>query len=99
MTVLDKEAAATVVVIDDDPDIREALRGLFQSVGLGVELFASVHEFLGAARPDIPGCLVLESDYPGAAGSICRASWPRQIYTCRLSLSQVTRMSRCLSGP
>jgi FixJ family two-component response regulator len=68
MTVLDKEAAATVVVIDDDPDIREALRGLFQSVGLGVELFASVHEFLGAARPEIPGCLVLDVRLPGRSG-------------------------------
>jgi len=30
MAVPDKEADATVAVIDDDPDIREALRGLLR---------------------------------------------------------------------
>jgi FixJ family two-component response regulator len=68
MTVPDKEPAATVVVIDDDPDIRDALRGLLRSVGLGVELFASVQEFLDAARPDVPGCLVLDVRLPGRSG-------------------------------
>ncbi len=57
-----------VAVIDDDPDIREALRGLLRSVGLGVELFASVQEFLGTARPDHPGCLVLDVRLPGRSG-------------------------------
>lgn len=64
----DKEAAATVAVIDDDPDIRDALRGLLRSVGLGVELFASVQEFLAGARPDLPGCLVLDVRLPGRSG-------------------------------
>lgn len=68
MTVVDREAAATVAVIDDDPDIRDALRGLLRSVGLGVELFASVQEFLSAARPDVPGCLVLDVRLPGRSG-------------------------------
>jgi len=45
MTVPDNEAEATVAGIDDDPDIRDALRGLLRSVGLRVELFASVQEF------------------------------------------------------
>jgi len=68
MTVPDKDAEATVAVIDDDPDIREALRGLLRSVGLGVELFASVQEFLGTARPDLPGCLILDVRLPGRSG-------------------------------
>jgi FixJ family two-component response regulator len=68
VTVRDKEVEATVAVIDDDPDIRDALRGLLQSVGLGVELFASVQEFLGATRPDHPGCLVLDVRLPGRSG-------------------------------
>jgi len=68
MTVPDKEAEATVAVIDDDPDIREALRGLLRSVGLGVELFGSVQEFLAAARLDRPGCLVLDVRLPGRSG-------------------------------
>ena len=68
MTVPDKEAEATVAVIDDDPDICEALRGLLRSVGLGVELFGSVQEFLAAARLDRPGCLVLDVRLPGRSG-------------------------------
>ena len=68
MTVVDKEAEASVAVIDDDPDIRDALRGLLRSVGLGVELFASVQEFLGTARPDLPGCLILDVRLPGRSG-------------------------------
>ena len=68
MTARDKEVEATVAVIDDDPGIREALRGLLRSVGLHAELFASVQEFLGAARPDLPGCLILDVRLPGRSG-------------------------------
>src|ERR1700737_1987975 len=68
MTVRDKEVEATVAVVDDDPDIRQALRGVLRSVGLGVELFASVQEFLGTARPDLPGCLILDVRLPGRSG-------------------------------
>jgi FixJ family two-component response regulator len=38
-----------VVVIDDDKDVRDALADLLQSVGLRVELFVSVREFLDRA--------------------------------------------------
>jgi len=68
MTVPHKEAEATVAVIDDDPDIREALRGLLRSVGLGVELFGSVQEFLAAFQRERPGCLVLDVRLPGRSG-------------------------------
>ena len=68
MTVSDDEARPTVVVIDDDQDIREALQGLLRSVGLRVELFASVPEFLDSNRPDLPGCLVLDVRLPGRSG-------------------------------
>jgi len=64
----DDQAQPTVVVIDDDPAIREALQSLLRSVGLHVELFASVQEFLGSARPDRPGCLVLDVRLPGRSG-------------------------------
>ena len=58
----------TVVVIDDDGEIREALQGLLRSVGLRVELFGSVQEFLKSGRPDRPGCLVLDVRLPGQSG-------------------------------
>jgi FixJ family two-component response regulator len=63
-----REAEPTVVVIDDDEEIREGLQGLLGSVGMHVELFASVQEFVESARPDRPGCLVLDVRLPGRSG-------------------------------
>jgi DNA-binding response OmpR family regulator len=68
MTVPDDQAQPVVVVIDDDPDIRDALRGLLRAAGLCVESFASVQEFLDSAPPDLPGCLVLDVRLPGQSG-------------------------------
>jgi RNA polymerase sigma factor (sigma-70 family) len=68
MKAPDDEAEATVAVIDDDPDVRDALGGLLRSVGLRAELFASVREFLAASRPDRPGCLILDVRLPGQSG-------------------------------
>jgi len=68
MIVPSDDANATVVVIDDDPEVREALQGLLQTVGLRAELFASVTDFLDSSRPDLPGCLVLDVRLPGRSG-------------------------------
>jgi FixJ family two-component response regulator len=57
-----------VFVIDDDRSIREALEGLLRSVGLAVHAFASTQDFMHAARPDAPGCLVLDVRLPGLSG-------------------------------
>jgi FixJ family two-component response regulator len=58
----------TVIVVDDDPGIREALGGLFRSVGLQVKVLASLPEFLHEGRPDSPTCLVLDVRLPGRSG-------------------------------
>jgi FixJ family two-component response regulator len=62
------DAPATVIVIDDDPDVREALGSLLRSVGLRADLHGSVAEFLKARRPDGPTCLVLDVRLPGQGG-------------------------------
>jgi len=56
------------MVIDDDQDIRDALQGLLRSVGLSVELFASVQEFLTSGDLTRPGCVVLDVRLPGQSG-------------------------------
>lgn len=61
-------AAPVVFVVDDDRSVREALRNLLTSVGFAVEIFASARDFLGAARPDAPACLVLDVRLPGLSG-------------------------------
>ena len=62
------EAQPSVIVIDDDSDIREALMSLLQSVGLQGRAFASVPEFLNSGRPEGPTCLVLDVRLPGRSG-------------------------------
>ena len=62
------EAPAKIIVIDDDPAIREALGSLLRSVGFDVILLASVGDFLKSGRPDTPTCLVLDVRLPGQSG-------------------------------
>jgi FixJ family two-component response regulator len=62
------EAAATVIVVDDDAAMREALQSLLRSVGLRVQLCGSVREFLASKRPEGPSCLVLDVRLPGQSG-------------------------------
>ena len=62
------EVKPTVVIVDDDPGIREALGSLLRSVGLDVQLLASVPEFLTSGRPAGPTCLVLDVRLPGKSG-------------------------------
>jgi FixJ family two-component response regulator len=58
----------SVVVVDDDPAIRESLGSLLRSVGLQAKLVASAPEFLSAGRPKGPTCLVLDVRLPGRSG-------------------------------
>lgn len=59
---------ACVVVIDDDPQLRESVGRLLRSVGLQARLFGSVAEFVGAEPLDVPTCLVLDVRLPGRSG-------------------------------
>jgi FixJ family two-component response regulator len=59
---------AVVFVVDDDRAVREATRSLLASVGLRVETFGTVQEFLQSPRPDVPVCLVLDVRLPGSSG-------------------------------
>jgi len=76
------EALDTVIVIDDDPDVREALKRLLRSVGLAVSVHGSVSEFLKAERPDGPTCLVLDVRLPGKSG----LDFQRELSDARLHL-------------
>ena len=57
-----------VLVVDDDPSLREALGRLFRSVDLEPRLFSSAAELLVHKFPDIPCCLVLDIRLPGVSG-------------------------------
>jgi FixJ family two-component response regulator len=58
----------TVLVIDDDPDLRTSVGRLLRSVGLEAQLFASISDFLRSDQPNGPTCLVLDIRLPGQSG-------------------------------
>jgi len=62
------DANAVVYVVDDDPGVRDATRGLLASIGLEAQAFKSASEFLGSKRPEVPACLVLDVRLPGLSG-------------------------------
>ncbi|MBV9427046.1 MAG: response regulator transcription factor [Bradyrhizobiaceae bacterium] len=62
------ETHSTVLVIDDDPDLRVSIGRLLRSLGIGVQLFASIADFLKSDPPDGPTCLVLDVRLPGKGG-------------------------------
>lgn len=55
-------------IIDDDADVRLALRWLIESVQIAVREFGSVAEFLKGFHPGSPGCIVLDVRMPGMSG-------------------------------
>jgi FixJ family two-component response regulator len=62
------ESRPLILVIDDDPALRESVGRLLRSVGLDARLFASVSDFLQSDRPNGPTCLVLDIRLPGQSG-------------------------------
>ncbi len=61
-------SSPTVVVVDDDDQVRESLAALIQSMNLEVECFASGQEFLDSYSADRPGCIVLDLRMPQLSG-------------------------------
>lgn len=58
----------TVFIVDDDAEVRDALKLLMESVGLPAETYSSAQEFLSRFDPTRPGCLVLDIRMPGMSG-------------------------------
>ena len=71
-TTLPRSAASPeepiVYVVDDDASVREALRNLFRSVGLRVEVFGSGPEFLQSRLAEVASCLILDIRLPRLSG-------------------------------
>jgi FixJ family two-component response regulator len=57
-----------VLVIDDDPDVREGLKALFESVNLESRAYRSAPEFFRSKLPDQVSCLILDVRLPGLSG-------------------------------
>jgi FixJ family two-component response regulator len=57
-----------VYVVDDDPSMRGALEGLFDSVGLQTQTYATAKDFLSANISERPSCVVLDVRLPDMNG-------------------------------
>lgn len=60
--------AAIVLIVDDDPRVREALSELLEAHGIRVATYASAGEYARAAKPDAPACLLLDVELPDING-------------------------------
>lgn len=62
------ESSPVVYLVDDDPDVREALALLLRSIGLGSDAYASGTAFIAGWDADAIGCLILDIRMPGESG-------------------------------
>ncbi len=62
------QAQPVVFVVDDDLSIRDGFCSLIRSAAMAVQVFPSATEFLQAALPDAPACLVLDLRLPDLGG-------------------------------
>ncbi|MGM4905444.1 response regulator transcription factor [Tardiphaga sp. 866_E4_N2_1] len=57
-----------VFIVDDDARMREALVELLASYDIAAMAFETAGDYIGADKPDIPACLVLDVELPDING-------------------------------
>jgi two-component system CheB/CheR fusion protein len=62
------ETLPTVHVVDDDDQIRAAIREVLEAAELAVEDYATSEAFLAAYRPGHEACLLIDAYLPGMSG-------------------------------
>jgi len=70
MTQLDIgfEQQFTIFIVDDDPDVRDAVGLLLELQGHRTALFGSAEEFLAGLEPGAIGCIIADIRMPGMNG-------------------------------
>jgi FixJ family two-component response regulator len=61
-------AKPMIYVVDDDASFRTAILRLLRAGGYAAQTFNSATEFLQSARPDAPGCVLLDLQMPETSG-------------------------------
>ena len=62
------DSSPSVLIIDDDESVREALLFLMKSMELNATAFVSAKEFMARYEGDVPGCIVSDIRMPGMSG-------------------------------
>jgi two-component system CheB/CheR fusion protein len=60
--------APVIYVVDDDSDVRQAIRSMLEHDGRVVEDFEDGESFLDAYRPGRNACLLIDANLPGISG-------------------------------
>jgi|SRR4051812_44126920 two-component system response regulator FixJ len=58
----------TVIIVDDDADVRDSLQALLQSAGYKARLFDSAGALLASFQPDEAGCIIADIRMPDMDG-------------------------------
>jgi FixJ family two-component response regulator len=58
----------SVIVVDDDPRVRQSLEGLLSSAGFRIQLFGSAAEVLSSGVLEHASCLITDIRMPGIDG-------------------------------
>jgi FixJ family two-component response regulator len=64
----DAEIKPVIHVVEDEPDVRDALAMLVRSVGYRAQTYPNADEFLARYRPEHAGCLLADVRMPGMSG-------------------------------
>ena len=62
------DGPALVYVVDDDDEVREAIRSVLEEAGRNVESYPTCEAFLEAYRADREACLLVDAYLPGMSG-------------------------------
>jgi FixJ family two-component response regulator len=57
-----------ITIVDDDEDVREAIRELMRAMGFAAEAFSSAEEFLQSGHVSRTACLIADVNMPGMSG-------------------------------
>src|SRR5919204_5287114 len=74
-----------IIIVDDDPAVREALSVVFSLEGYHVTSFGDGQSLLAAARARTPACILLDVHMPGRSGldilkELNAQDWPAPIF-------------------
>ena len=65
---MDRSAKPVVVVVDDDPRVRESLESLIESAGLTASVFSHAADFLRGTHLAATSCVITDVRMPGMDG-------------------------------
>jgi two-component system CheB/CheR fusion protein len=67
-SVRDGLTPPVIFIVDDDPDLCDAVRTVFEQEGRIVRTFATAEAYLAAGAPPAEGCLLIDAYLPGMSG-------------------------------